>query len=374
MTSAGAASIPVRLSTVHFQHPQTGQFVNALVIAVEGTRVLVACKPEVGGVTKLDIDSTAFGVLWVPVTLLLPTRLALLVAQFSLPESIEVDRVLGLCLALGNVSDLSSSESWKPSSSTQNLFTMFSQFSTQTSSTLAQQQNTIYGLASRLEAPSPSSTLGASAPTTPALPKGKLQLGSRLQSAKAAFWEGSDDEESVEDDESGGDESEDLNAQFTLLTEETSNRGKPATQAGPGIDQVLSSTSLTPEHLHAMTQVKILKQLGKTSKMRHTGLQETIWMLLEDKPLHAIAFACQWSKALDQVALDQGDWPNAVSTIPVADLLAGPHFGGDEHEVQMIHSYKKAMKELKTKHSVGERLPAPVVSADHVDGKEAQSA
>ena len=77
MSSAGAPGGPVPLSSVHFQHPQAGQFVNAQVISVEGVRVLVACNPEVEGVTKLDIDATAFGILWVPATLLLPAHLGL---------------------------------------------------------------------------------------------------------------------------------------------------------------------------------------------------------------------------------------------------------------------------------------------------------
>jgi len=106
----------------------------------------------------------------------------------------------------------------------------------------------------------------------------------------------------------------------------------------------------------------------------HIGLQEIIWMLLEDKSLQATAFACQMWKALHQVALDQGDWSNALPMIPVADLLAAPQFGGDEYEMQMIHSYKKAMKELKTKHSVEERHSAPAGAGDHADEKEAQSA
>ena len=93
-------------------------------------------------------------------------------------------------------------------------------------------------------------------------------------------------------------------------------------------------------------------------------------MLLEDKSLHATAFACQLSKALHQVALDQGDWSNALPMIPVADLLAAPQFGGDEVEMQMIHSYKKAMKELKTKHSTEERPPAG--GGDHVDASNAK--
>ena len=36
--------------------------------------------------------------------------------------------------------------------------------------------------------------------------------------------------------------------------------------------------------------------------------------------------------------------------IPVADILQEPQFGGEELEMKMIRSYKKAMREIKTQH------------------------
>ena len=60
------------------------------------------------------------------------------------------------------------------------------------------------------------------------------------------------------------------------------------------------------------------------------------------------------SLALHQVALDKGDWSNALPMIPVADILQEPQFGGEEVEMKMIHSYKKAMREIKTQHLTSE--------------------
>ena len=462
MSIAGGTKVLDSLSLWHFPS-STGQLVNSQVISVEGSRVLVSCSPLVPGVTKLQVPNSTFGVVWVPADILRAEHLPLPVVQFALPDDVDIDKILGLCLATDNVSDLSSSDSLKPSRSTQQLMAMFSAFSTQITSTLAQQQQTMDGLSARMDAPSTSLitpdslTLPTSMSASSMLPtsvqtmlrpaKSNVELGSRLQNAKSVFWGGSDEGGSEEADGSDGDDSSDLNAQFSLLSEKAPTKVKAPETAPFSLDQALSSAALTPEHLNALTQVEILKQLRKTSKSRrgggssseghsssgghgglkgvsylrrryrkkpgklvkrylqqqrefcgvtdprqvwhlrdvskkllptfgvmkglwrcHIGFQEIIWMLLEDKPLQATAFACQLSKALHQVALDQGDWSNALPMIPVADLLAAPQFGGDEVEMQMIHSYKKAMKELKTKHSVEERPPA--AGGDHADASQ----
>ena len=67
-----------------------------------------------------------------------------------------------------------------------------------------------------------------------------------------------------------------------------------------------------------------------------------------------MAFACQVSKALHQVALDHGDWSNAIHLIPVPDVLSDPQFGGEEVEMKMVQSYRKAMRELEAHHSTKE--------------------
>ena len=64
-------------------------------------------------------------------------------------------------------------------------------------------------------------SMSASAPTTAAFLKSKPEVGFRLQSAKSVFWGGTGDEESEEDGESNESDSDDLNAQFTLLTEKS---------------------------------------------------------------------------------------------------------------------------------------------------------
>ena len=58
-------------------------------------------------------------------------------------------------------------------------------------------------------------------------------------------------------------------------------------------------------------------------------------------------FLVQSLKALHQVALDRGSWRLAKDLIPTPDPLVREDFGGDERELEAIHSYHKALKELR---------------------------
>ena len=51
--------------------------------------------------------------------------------------------------------------------------------------------------------------------------------------------------------------------------------------------------------------------------------------------------------------MDHGDWSNALHLIPMPDILSDPDFGGDDFEMRMIQAYRKAMRELKSKHEGG---------------------
>ena len=63
----------------------------------------------------------------------------------------------------------------------------------------------------------------------------------------------------------------------------------------------------------------------------------------------ALAFACQPSEALHQIALDRGSWDSALLLLPMPDALGDPSFGGEEHELAAVHSHRKALKDLKAK-------------------------
>ena len=49
---------------------------------------------------------------------------------------------------------------------------------------------------------------------------------------------------------------------------------------------------------------------------------------------------------------EQGRLGQCSSNDSVADILREPQFVGEEVEITMIHSYKKAMREIKTQHTV----------------------
>ena len=66
---------------------------------------------------------------------------------------------------------------------------------------------------------------------------------------------------------------------------------------------------------------------------------------------HAHAFAAQLAKALHQVAIDGGSWESASLMLPLPDAFQEPSFGGSERELAAVHSYRKAMKDLRSKHA-----------------------
>ena len=86
----------------------------------------------------------------------------------------------------------------------------------------------------------------------------------------------------------------------------------------------------------------------------HAALQRVIWLALEGDVEHVIAFACQASKALHQVAMDKGDCSKARPMIPVADILQELQYGREKVEMRMIHSSKKARREIKSQHTTRE--------------------
>ena len=88
-------------------------------------------------------------------------------------------------------------------------------------------------------------------------------------------------------------------------------------------------------------------------------------------PYSAPACTCLCTKAMLQAAMDNGSWENASLLVPMGDPLEKMELGGDEDELEAIHSYRKSMKELKTKlvvHSGGGNA-APAEEAAGADGE-----
>ena len=86
----------------------------------------------------------------------------------------------------------------------------------------------------------------------------------------------------------------------------------------------------------------------------HHGIAELVQHFLEGRVQHAAAYGALLLQALHQVALDQGDWSNAVHILPSPDPLGRAEFGAGETAMSEIAAYRRALKELKKKHGGSE--------------------
>ena len=94
-------------------------------------------------------------------------------------------------------------------------------------------------------------------------------------------------------------------------------------------------------------------------------MSEVLQFLMAGKVMHTTAYAVQSMKCMHQVALDKGDWGVTLHLLPTANPLEKAEFGGDEQELEFIHSYMKALRELKAR---GYQVPSvPNVKAEVVD-------
>ena len=109
----------------------------------------------------------------------------------------------------------------------------------------------------------------------------------------------------------------------------------------------------------------------------HYHLSEAFQLGIDAEHLHVLAMITQMLKSLHQCALDDGDWGSAALIIPTENPSGRPEFGGDEHELEQIVSYRKSMRELKLSLS-GKTVPGnvkagelePDVVADGGDGED----
>ena len=79
-------------------------------------------------------------------------------------------------------------------------------------------------------------------------------------------------------------------------------------------------------------------------------LCEMLNFIVTGMPRNQIAaYVVQCLKCCHQVAIDGGNWSVGVHLIPTGDPLERPLFGGDEAELEAVHSYTKSVNELKAK-------------------------
>jgi hypothetical protein len=120
---------------------------------------------------------------------------------------------------------------------------------------------------------------------------------------------------------------------------------------------------------------KFLKTFGRMKGLwrAYAGLQQIIQLHEDGHAQHAHAYACQLSKTLHQVAIDQGGWDSAIHYLPEQDALGEPAWAGEESELAAIQSYRKSLRELSVKGSTVVKeeeepevpgvVPAPKLSA-----------
>ena len=81
----------------------------------------------------------------------------------------------------------------------------------------------------------------------------------------------------------------------------------------------------------------------------HHLVMEALQFAVDGEPEMTALLLTQMAKALHQVALDGGDWVNAVMILQavVPDPLRRQQFGGDEGEMEDIQRYRRAVSDLK---------------------------
>ena len=88
-----------------------------------------------------------------------------------------------------------------------------------------------------------------------------------------------------------------------------------------------------------------------------------------------IGMIVQLLKCIHQVALDRGSWKTAQMLLLHPDPTTIGDFGGDEEELELVHGFSKAMRELKLQHSKAQTGQADVSDEDHFEvGEEDEKA
>ena len=83
----------------------------------------------------------------------------------------------------------------------------------------------------------------------------------------------------------------------------------------------------------------------------HLIFAEALEGQVQGKYEYVAALLVQAQKCLLQVALDGGSWTNAHHLLPFADPVSAEEFGGTPVEMMAVHSFNKALTELKRQKS-----------------------
>ena len=99
--------------------------------------------------------------------------------------------------------------------------------------------------------------------------------------------------------------------------------------------------------------MNLLRTFGKMRGLWrcHYALSDILQAATEKDNGKVIGYTIQMLKCLHQVALDRGSWHQGQLLLPEVDPLAQDEFGGDPSELQVVHKYTQALKDLKAKKS-----------------------
>ena len=81
----------------------------------------------------------------------------------------------------------------------------------------------------------------------------------------------------------------------------------------------------------------------------HFMLSEVLQIYQEQQYDVAEALIVQLLKVIHQVAIDHGEWHNALLMWPDEDPIGVEEFAGEESEMQQIHGYRRALADLRGK-------------------------
>jgi hypothetical protein len=99
---------------------------------------------------------------------------------------------------------------------------------------------------------------------------------------------------------------------------------------------------------------KLLPVFGKMRGLWrcHLIMAEALQHLAENRQEHAGAVLSLGLQAVHQAAIDRGDWSTSTLLLPWEDPLSRQVFGAGERELEEIHAYRKALRELQTRHGM----------------------
>ncbi len=111
----------------------------------------------------------------------------------------------------------------------------------------------------------------------------------------------------------------------------------------------------------------------KATFQRMTGLWRTHFYVsealqhgIEGRGSHCLAFLAMLLQSLHQTGIDNGDWTTSALLVPCEGPLNKPVFAASEYDLSDLFSYKKAVRELRTK--AQERTKNGDEQAEEIEG------